>query len=623
MVPFFHAATMPTGVETIMPVKNRDGSMDWYKLDAKLFSWLNGMDLYRMPKVLDLLFGAPTRMFRLGTTGLRAGFSLITNPLRDVQTFTLQTHTDSKWYDMTSEWLHLFRTIISYEFSRDKQNKPMPKELEVFLKLGGAMSTPLGADKHYTKRVSNSLFGNRIFVKPENIWDVFGILADTVDVARDKFSIPESATRAAELKMVADQRGIDLNGQLTVADSLALLHAAKRVTTDFTAAGKYAKIANQVIPFFNASIQGTRTFARTVRRNPSRAAAHGFWRVAFPTLALWWAYKDEDWYKEMPYWERYTYWHIPINEKVVMRIPKPFEWGYAFAVLPEATFDTAYRATQGDPDAHESFVEGLKHVFEGVSPVGRFNIIEDPATLFLRKTTVGKFLKEQDQNWNQFAQRPIVPGSEDVPNYPKEQQIGPYTSDFAQMVGWVFQDADWAPDYLQSPRRFDHLIRSYGGGVLPDSIRFVENVKDVIKTRNVIERSPADIPVLGRLFRRGGMMGTHSLSVAKMWDMNKQYQEQYYVYRDKSARGEPEKHRQTRLMLKDAIEVQKSITMLAIELDSDEAQRDLMALRIAVAQDAVQRAKRPREWNRADFKNRWDREKRRLQREAAKEQRGR
>ncbi|MDG4904802.1 hypothetical protein P9279_30570, partial [Mesorhizobium sp. WSM4962] len=62
------------------------------------------------------------------------------------------------------------------------------------------------------------------------------------------------------------------------------------------------------MPFFNAGIQGFRTFLRTwatdrdigPRRTRTqalgRALAFGVGSVMVPTLALWWQNKDKEWY---------------------------------------------------------------------------------------------------------------------------------------------------------------------------------------------------------------------------------------------------------------------------------------------------------------------------------------
>jgi hypothetical protein len=69
----------------------KNGKVEWYQVPAELYNTLSGLDLYRLPKALDLVLGAPTRLFRTGTTGLRASFSLFTNPVRDIQTVLMQS----------------------------------------------------------------------------------------------------------------------------------------------------------------------------------------------------------------------------------------------------------------------------------------------------------------------------------------------------------------------------------------------------------------------------------------------------------------------------------------------------------------------------------------------------
>jgi hypothetical protein len=90
------------------------------------------------------------------------------------------------------------------------------------------------------------------------------------------------------------------------------------------------QVMADTLPFFNARIQG---LYRLGRADPKRLARYGMVMMA-ASLALAAVNAGEDWYEELPDWDKDTYWHIKIAGQH-FRIPKPFELGVVFATLPE------------------------------------------------------------------------------------------------------------------------------------------------------------------------------------------------------------------------------------------------------------------------------------------------
>lgn len=90
------------------------------------------------------------------------------------------------------------------------------------------------------------------------------------------------------------------------------------------------QIAADTLPFLNARVQG---LYRLGRSDPKRLLAYGMLMMV-ASLALAGANGGEDWYEELPDWDKDTYWHIRLAGQH-FRIPKPFELGVVFATLPE------------------------------------------------------------------------------------------------------------------------------------------------------------------------------------------------------------------------------------------------------------------------------------------------
>jgi hypothetical protein len=60
-VTFFTPAKTPKGQDPIIPMM-KNGKVEWYQVPAELYNTLSGLDLYRLPKALDLVLGAPTQI---------------------------------------------------------------------------------------------------------------------------------------------------------------------------------------------------------------------------------------------------------------------------------------------------------------------------------------------------------------------------------------------------------------------------------------------------------------------------------------------------------------------------------------------------------------------------------
>jgi hypothetical protein len=512
LVTFFTPSYFPKGQTPIIPLM-RDGQMKWFQVDPEVYNTLAGLDLYRLHPLLDLIFGVPTRVFRMGTTGMRPAFSLLTNPLRDVQTFIMQTKSHKNPAHLAAIWV----AEMARAFNPLRLTGHKDPFLDLFERLGAQVSQPLGIDIATTRRVSKELFRSKLV----------NTVTHPLTMVRELLSLPESVSRTAELKSIADEIGWKPGQPMTVDQALEMTLAAKRVTTDFSAGGHLGKIMNQAVPFFNANIQGGRTFARTVKENPRRALLRGLLLITLPTLYLWWKNKDKDWYRDMIDRDRFMYWHIQLGNQL-LRIPKAFEWGNLFAVAPEAIFDSWH---QRDP-------EGLKaavgHIFETTTP----DVFPVPL----------KAAKEQWQNRIDFFDRPIVPRGElDLP--PGEQRNS-YTSAVARWLGNKFPNT-------VSPRRVDALIHSLGGGVAPD----VLNLVGLGGQRGVREKEPSDLPVIGRLFRPGGVEGMSSKALDSFYDRLSE------ATARASSKDHPETpaQREDRLLLEDANKAIQVLRLIQLE----------------------------------------------------------
>lgn len=474
---FFTKSLQPKGVDPVIAVKGASG-LKFYQVPGKVYDLLEGLEMHRLNPIADIFFGMPARAFRLGTTGLRASFSLFTNPSRDFQTFVMQSRASSSPTELLGAYLQSLG-----EVTRAGLGGRESPSVALFHQLAVSGAQPLGIDVDYTRRAVKTVFSKSKARR---------IIASPIEFVREVFSITEAAPRVAEIKLMAKKIGYDFSRPMTSDEATILANAGKRVTVDFSAGGKYAKTINQGVPFYNATIQGSRSFARVVRENPARAVIFGIATLTLPALLNWWKNKDEEWYRNLPWRERFLYTNIKIGDNV-LQIPRPQEWGNVFMVLPEALADWAYR---NDPEVVK---EAMGHVVATTFP-GALPVI--PAAAL-----------EQARNKLSFFNRPIVPRSQ--VDLPPGEQYSEFTSELSKALGRAF------PNHV-SPRRMDTMVRQVFGGVGGD---LLQGSNALLKKLGIKEESPhepgwepADLAVMGRAFRRGGIASSVSQPVIDFYE---------------------------------------------------------------------------------------------------------
>jgi len=540
---FFAPAQFPKGQDPVIP-RWRDGQVRWYRVHHKLASMLAGMDVYRLPKVADLVLGVPARMFRLGTTGLRASFGLITNPMRDFQVLWQNTRSSAWAPRLFFEWVKQTALAGLHHATGGVVSGPY---LQAFLDLGTEMAQPMGQDMDYTARTARRLFQNRAvrIVDPRNL----------LDFVRNILQFPETGARVTELKLLAREIGWTPGQPMTIDQSLQLLLASKQSTVDFTAAGTFSRVMNQMVPFHNAPIQGMRASVRAARKRPGRWLFRGLQMTA-ATLALWWWNKDKEWYRELSARARALYWAFPFTwngREELALIPRAQEGPQLFGSLPEALADSWYRQ---DPKTATEFFGSL---FETLTP-NMWPVIPEE-------------IYEQARNRDRFWDMPIVPTGE--LRRPPEEQAGEYTSEVAKFLGELFK---------VSPRRIDHAIRGAFGGVATDVIDEVGLGGTAPKASGEV----SDTLVLGRLFQRGGPLGVRPRSVDVLYD---EIEKADQVAGSVRRKEEPQE-RARRLMLEDAGQAVSSLSYVRSQTTDIDQRRELTRKMVEVSRRAVQDAAR-------------------------------
>lgn len=267
------------------------------------------------------------------------------------------------------------------------------------------------------------------------------LIKNPIEVLRAMSEATEMATRLAEFDNArkgytgVSNRLFGKDRKPLTAREAAL--ESRDITLDFSRRGSHTKKANQVIAFFNATIQGADKMARAFKEDPRGMTVKTMLYITLPSVLLWYMNKDDERYQELPQWEKDTFWIIPGKENMY-RVPKPFEAGVLFGTSFE-------RMLQYFDDAKNN----RKSVgFKGFGD----RVVDSLAPSFMPTAMIP--VVEAMTNYSLFRQRNIIPQSQE--NLPAHLQYGANTSEVAKFVG----------DKINvSPYIVDNTIRGYGGGL--------------------------------------------------------------------------------------------------------------------------------------------------------------
>lgn len=544
--------------------RQEDGKtkINFYEVEPELYASLASLDVYRMSPVLEATLGRARNLFTMGTV-VRAGYGLATNPVRDLQSLMMNTRSHANAFQITREWLS---AITAYGIHQATGGRFTPKSwrpaIEAWMNLGLHSTTFFGQDINRIGRlarttVARGTLRGRVMhtMSPANAWRY----------AKELIQFPEAGARIAEFRMVGKELGWT-GGHISPNEAVALGAASKQATIDFTAGGTFGRWANRIVPFYNASIQGPRATLQGMLRAKNNRRL-GIWilaglsRLTAPTLLLWWLIKDEEWYRELPARQRNGYWHIPLENGEILKLPRGQFETQLFGSFFEAIFDAAYQA---DP---KSVTDWMENFIEVASPPIAPPLVSEAF--------------EQAANWDFYSDRPIVPKSEEERF--EELQYNEHTTQasiaISNALASAFPSLRSKPGsaVLLSPRRLDHAIRNTFGGLPVDIMRVV----GLGGTKDTWDE-PANIPSLGVLFSRGGTAGSESASIDNFYDLleiRRTYQ--------RSKLPETKEQRRQRLQLEDASHAISAIFDVRRSVDTPEERRTLQREAVRIAKEAV------------------------------------
>ncbi|MHA3502170.1 LPD38 domain-containing protein [Yersinia enterocolitica] len=212
---------------------------------------------------------------------------------------------------------------------------------------------------------------------------------------------------------------------------------------------------SDMLPFFNARMQGLSKLGRAIKENPREALKRGG-MITAASLALMALNWDDKRYEELQDWDKDTYWHAWIGDQHI-RFPKPFEIGLMFGTLPER-----FVRALGGKDSAAKFGKLVAHNFMETMA---FNPIPQ----------VAMPIAEAYVNYDFFKGGPIENMADS--NLIASARYNDQTSLLMREVGEATN---------MSPKMLDHIVMGYtgslGGYVMGATNLLMRNLKDYGET---------------------------------------------------------------------------------------------------------------------------------------------
>ena len=485
LVTVFTPQNFATGKDDIVTVI-RDGHREFWQVNQPaLYDALNAIGP-RDTSVLLQWLEKPTKLLR-ATATLTPGF-ITRNPFRDTLVAFLQSR---------------YGFIPGYDTARGLISQIKGDEAaRLFYTSGVAQAGLVAQDRRHRQEALR-----QISLNPTE--RLRYVALHPVEVLRALSGWLEVATRLGEFKLALEaggqERGIverlfesEPAPALTEEVLVRATLAARDVTTDFGQGGRLTKEANRYFAFLNARVRGYVRMAEAVQRDPVGVGVKvGLLMLA--SAALYWLNKDDDAYQELPEWEKHTYWHFRVGA-IFVRVPKPFEWGYA-ADLSEAMMDELVQGADAQrlhAIEQQLFGGNAKKVVTHLLPTAILPAVEAWA------------------NYSAFRDTHIVrPWDTDLPS---DLQYSEWTSEVAKALGRTSAFTSLG----LSPAILDHLIAGYTAGFGVGVVRGIDAagaVTGALPPRKVQPTAPWErTPALGN-FVRNATVGASSESIQDLYDL--------------------------------------------------------------------------------------------------------
>ena len=477
--------TLDVGFETMYGELDRaknvigyrsNGMKRYIEVHEDLYQALKGEDAETLGAVMTV-FSKFTSLLRWGATQANLTFAVVRNPIRD--TFTARMQTDVGFIPVLDTLRGSFNVLRQADVYKE------------WKAAGGSFDSFMQINENSKKNPYEELFNNSFkfrqlnpFYWTERLGGLF-----------------EEGTRVG-VYAKARKQGLSMDESAFV---------SRNATLDFSRGGSESKQINRIVPFFNASLQGTAAMYDRFQKDKLGFMLRGIAWLTLPSLALsayymYWASEDERReYAEIPQWQKDLFWNVKLNGHW-LTIPKPAGYGPLFASLPQAFAE----GTLSDDGV--DWADVALNVFSNMVPLSDVSsIVSVPLRVAL----------ELQSNYNFYFRKDIVPAY--LVGVLPEEQYTDRTSEFFKMVG----------KYTGlSPIKMEYVANALLGGLAKDGLF----VFDIWAKKNSPEKELGEIPVIRGIVAREPI-GWSSKSVQRFSDEFKDLSKVYKTLKLEERQG--------------------------------------------------------------------------------------
>ncbi|MEA4990884.1 hypothetical protein SDC9_16007 [bioreactor metagenome] len=455
----------------------RDGKREVYQVAPEIAEVMNGLSTETIPLLVKLI-SIPAKMLRAGAT-LTPDF-MVRNLIRDAVSTGVLSRTG---------FIPGLDTAKGLKRAVTKDNAYWD-----WVKAGGDQASLVSMDRTTLQTTLKDIAATGY---TERVWNV---VKNPLELLRLGSELSEKMTRLGEFSKATEKHGNDKAGLMQAAYE-------SRDIMDFSRRGKLTASFNLITAFFNASMQGLDRTARGAVENPRRFLVRTALFIGIPSiLNAINNYGDKD-IAEVPRAQRDMFWITPIGQgenKVLLRIPKPFEQGVMFG-------STLERATEFILDAaHDKYGSVEKARQEAFRGLGASML--DVSAPNLVPTAFAPVI-EAFANRSLPFDRPIIPKNREglLPEYQYAPSTTELTKALSSFVGALPPVGDMN---TFSPARAENYIRGWTGGMGMYALQLVDAmarkagvVDDPVKPAATL----ADIPFVRAFVIRHPSMGAESI----------------------------------------------------------------------------------------------------------------
>ena len=405
----------------------QNGQARYFQIkDAVLLNALTALSPKQLPWVIEFL-GKITRAFKTFTTGLNPFFAN-SNFFRDFAT---------GWKYSQAGLLEYSKNLLS-AFNDIRKKSEAYKQYQA---AGGLYSGDVARPKQLKDVLTRMYKQNPVQVE-RGFKKVVALAHMGFSKMDDLIGAVETAPRLAEFKRQRAGGASNIDAVLEAAD----------LTVNFKLSGTEGRVLNQIIPYFNAAVQGLYKLSRVMtdankRKSFLIKSTLSAAILATIQLALVWLNDEEEEYKTLSTYNKNNFFCFSIGNGKFIKIPKARELAWLNSLVER----TAEAVFMENSDAFYNFGEYTAQMF--LPPGLPTSADSDPVTSFLCDSIFGAFVELKANE--DFKGSPIVPSS--MENLEKRLQYDESTTAIAKYIGGFLG--------FISPKQLDHLFSNYFGGL--------------------------------------------------------------------------------------------------------------------------------------------------------------